>query len=918
MDISGIMASSSEAIEESPLRPVQDKMYVAVGKDVKKSESVITWALQNSGGRNICLLHVDEPAQRILRMGTKFPTSQLKEHHNWLYREAERQEMDKLQQDYSTMCSRAGVHVDVLHIEMNYIGKGIVELINQHGIRKLVMGAAADKQYSKEGTSDGVSMQVASSTPRSRSDAEETNYQLKLTSSGPNFHRGIRSLFRGMRVSTFSPDDSSGVTSRSSSAAEGNPVDMDEISMSRNNSSWSSVDMADDSALTVDSTKEDHHLFSLRSSVLEGHTNDKLYDRLKQSMEEVETSKQEAFDESRRRRKAEKDAIDSIHRAQASENLYAKELRRRKEVEEALARGKQELEKMKQQVGVVAEELHIALEHKSSLESQIANSQQRVKDLEQKMFSDVQLLQKYKQERDELQIEHNNAIKEAEELRKERAELLRKKQAEAAAANTLPPQFFSEFSYSEIVEATSNFDQSLQIGEGGYGNVYRGLLRHTQVAIKKLHSNSMQGLSEFEQEVNVLSKLRHPNLVALIGSCPESFILVYEYLPNGSLEDRLSLGIAKEVKCALDKGDFKNLLDPTAGDWPFVQAQQLAHIAMRCCEFNRRSRPDLASDVRTVLEGMRVSCWAPPFFMNSLDSSSMGSFIENEVIEVGDIEHIDLESTEVVRGQGSEKIEVHDLEVKDVEVHDLEDHELTPPAKSHPLEAAEGSVGHFLQGDQVFTGIVPAVGGQAWLSEGTSVQDGWYIQHFEDGIVKLIRDDKIVILDPSKLFVHYGDRPEALSLLGKVLKFWPVTFAEVLNKGDYFVRTAVDTVYFLMQQAELCCANPLNETAFAEIKNTVEGLQCLGAKVDWYLPLLQGALARTVAMAELTHMEEKLKEAEVEVVALRAKKTEVEKELKAAGAKKTEVEKELKVAETAAAALVARKDELKAMLTPLI
>lgn len=301
---------------------------------------------------------------------------------------------------------------------------------------------------------------------------------------------------------------------------------------------------------------------------------------------------------------------------------------------------------------------------------------------------------------------------------------------------------------------------------------------------------------------------------------------------------------------------------------------------------------------------MRVSCQAPPFFMNSLDSSSMGSCIENEVIDVGDIEHIDLESTEVVRGQSVEKIEVHDLEVKDVEVHDLEDHELTPPAESHPLEAAEGSVGHFLQGDQVFTGIVPAVGGQAGLSEGTSVQDGWYIQHFEDGIVKLIRDDKIVILDPSKLFAHYGDRPEALSLLGKVLKFWPVTFAEVLNKGDYFVRTAVDTVYFLMQQAELCCANPLNETAFAEIKNTVEGLRCLGAKVDWYLPLLQGALARTVAMAELTRVEEKLKEAEVEVVALRAKKTEVEKELKAA--------------ETAAAALVARKEELKAMLTPLM
>lgn len=106
---------------------------------------------------------------------------------------------------------------------------------------------------------------------------------------------------------------------------------------------------------------------------------------------------------------------------------------------------------------------------------------------------------------------------------------------------------------------------------------------------------------------------------------------------------------------------------------------------------------------------MRVSCRAPPFFMNSIDSSSMGSCIENEVNEVGDIEHIDLVSTEVVRGQSVEKIEVHDLEVKDVEVHDLEDHELTPPTKSHPLEAAEGSVGHFLQGDQVLSIGGPSV-----------------------------------------------------------------------------------------------------------------------------------------------------------------------------------------------------------------
>ncbi|KAK3206254.1 hypothetical protein Dsin_020300 [Dipteronia sinensis] len=59
------------------------------------------------------------------------------------------------------------------------------------------------------------------------------------------------------------------------------------------------------------------------------------------------------------------------------------------------------------------------------------------------------------------------------------------------------------------------------------------------VAIKKLHPHNMQGQSEFQQEVRVLSKLQHPHLVTLLGACPEAWSLVYEYLPNGSLQDRL-------------------------------------------------------------------------------------------------------------------------------------------------------------------------------------------------------------------------------------------------------------------------------------------------------------------------------------------------------------------------------------------
>ena len=68
--------------------------------------------------------------------------------------------------------------------------------------------------------------------------------------------------------------------------------------------------------------------------------------------------------------------------------------------------------------------------------------------------------------------------------------------------------------------------------------------------------------------------------------------------------------IANDVKLALDERKLKSLLDPSAGDWPFEVAQELACLALRCCAKKRKNRPDLGSDVRKVLEPMRALCGA--------------------------------------------------------------------------------------------------------------------------------------------------------------------------------------------------------------------------------------------------------------------------------------------------------------------
>ncbi|XVF26480.1 hypothetical protein REPUB_Repub14bG0020000 [Reevesia pubescens] len=96
---------------------------------------------------------------------------------------------------------------------------------------------------------------------------------------------------------------------------------------------------------------------------------------------------------------------------------------------------------------------------------------------------------------------------------------------------------YRRYTIKEIEEATDSFAHSRKIGEGGYGPVYKCFLDHTSVAVKVLRPDAAQGRLQFIQEIEVLSCIRHPNMVLLLGACPEYGILVYEYMGRGSLDD---------------------------------------------------------------------------------------------------------------------------------------------------------------------------------------------------------------------------------------------------------------------------------------------------------------------------------------------------------------------------------------------
>ncbi|KAF5457629.1 hypothetical protein F2P56_021718 [Juglans regia] len=110
-------------------------------------------------------------------------------------------------------------------------------------------------------------------------------------------------------------------------------------------------------------------------------------------------------------------------------------------------------------------------------------------------------------------------------------------------ASSLPEELCRHFSLEEIKTATHNFHVELIIGEGGFGNVYKGLVDEgtETVAIKRLNPESKQGRREFLTEIEMLSQLRHVHLVSLIGYCNDDgeMILVYDYMTNGTLRHHL-------------------------------------------------------------------------------------------------------------------------------------------------------------------------------------------------------------------------------------------------------------------------------------------------------------------------------------------------------------------------------------------
>ncbi|KDO72868.1 hypothetical protein CISIN_1g003481mg [Citrus sinensis] len=264
---------------------------------------------------------------------------------------------------------------------------------------------------------------------------------------------------------------------------------------------------------------------------------DPLYVQHREVSIKAEELRNSAFAEFLRRKKLESEAMEAIGKVKAFESAYAREMHLRKEAEDALQTTIQDQEKLKQEKAFVTQELHRTMRNVALLNSRAQEANRR----RDEATGELKLIQAsiatLQQEKQRIRRQKVEAVRWLERWRS---------RGQAGAANydgfiglveDLPES--AEFSLADLQTATCNFSESFKVGQGGFGCVYKGEMLGRTVAIKMLYSHNMQGQLEFQQEVRVLSKLQHPHLVTLLGACPEAWSLVYEYLPNGSLQDRL-------------------------------------------------------------------------------------------------------------------------------------------------------------------------------------------------------------------------------------------------------------------------------------------------------------------------------------------------------------------------------------------
>ncbi|XP_068329315.1 U-box domain-containing protein 35-like [Pyrus communis] len=493
--------------------PPPSVVGIAISGD-KNSKYIVRWALDKfvpEGNVSFKLIHVRPRITGVpTPMGSRIPISQVREDVVAAYRkEMEWQASEKLA-PYKKMCASRKVQVDVVLVESDDVANAIAEEVAKSAICNLVLGAPSRGIFKRK--QNGLSSKISACTPRFC-----TVYAVskgKLSSVRASDAESVESV----------KDDNSDTCSvcSSSSYTSSSQMGTDRGSVSSNFHFRSpSLPIQRFQALTnINQT-----LLSTKSN-----SNDTIHSRChSQDLGSFVTDCQSWTSD----QASTSDAVTNYSpESQATINLELEKLRI-------------ELRHVKGMYAMAQSETMDASRKINNLNKRWLEEAVRLKEInsmeEKAIVSATQEKEKYESAKREADYMRECVEREVAQRREAEMKAMHdaKEKEKLEQALVGPVQQYQKFSWDEIVTSTSSFSEDLKIGMGAYGTVYKGSFHHTTAAVKVLHSIENRQTKQFQQELEILSKIRHPHLLLLLGACPDHSCLVYEYMENGSLEDRL-------------------------------------------------------------------------------------------------------------------------------------------------------------------------------------------------------------------------------------------------------------------------------------------------------------------------------------------------------------------------------------------
>ncbi|CAA3025480.1 U-box domain-containing 50 isoform X1 [Olea europaea subsp. europaea] len=532
-----------------------EKVYVAIGRDLYDGLSTLQWALRKWSNHSISIVII-HAANNIRRdyvytpLG-KLPASSVSEKKLKDLDKSEEEIDDQMISQFIASCGRIKAQVFKLEKNEQPIYKQLVEIIPIQRITKLVMSLTFIKSSAwKSRTAISGSFYILHHKPdfcelfviyggRLLSLREENNEGFIEDDRGNTIAKfternGFRSLLG--RIFPDSPTNGHSTDSPSSSRSNSSPDEWEKYS--------EEIEQYVNQMLAFNEEEEEANYKALEENPADSDMQENMSGaeriealklKIQRAEEAIQLNKQEANLNKERGAKAEWAICLCNTRIMQLEICLSEEVQKNADLKKELDSRKDELFELQGEV----EEKRSKLNSILGLQRELSNKLQLSSSA--KSRAEIQL-EKAVQTRTEM-------VREIEELRGQRdviqlrIEFCREKDAIGSADRMNASSFdYREFTAAEISAATEDFSEDLRLkSRGQFTNVYKGHINHMTVAIKMYNSANAPSQESFIAKVQILSQIRHPNIVAMIGFCSELNCIIFEYMHNGCLHDALFL-----------------------------------------------------------------------------------------------------------------------------------------------------------------------------------------------------------------------------------------------------------------------------------------------------------------------------------------------------------------------------------------